>query len=65
MGIDRTFRAVVRAIVRSPEAWSVFADFCEAVMRRKEEDERVRERGLDPPGGALIIPYTHSSDEEP
>ncbi|XP_018374006.1 PREDICTED: uncharacterized protein LOC108768175 [Trachymyrmex cornetzi] len=40
VGIDRTFRAVVRDIMRSPEAWCVFAEFCETVMRRKEEDER-------------------------
>ncbi|KAG5320740.1 PO14 protein, partial [Pseudoatta argentina] len=65
VGVDRTFRTVVRAIVRSPEAWSVFADFCEVVMR-KEEDECSRERELNPPGGALISPsYMHSSDEEP
>ncbi|XP_018377264.1 PREDICTED: uncharacterized protein LOC108770268 [Trachymyrmex cornetzi] len=52
IGVDRTFRAVVRAIVRSPEAWAVFATFCEAVMRSKEEDERAREREqAAPPNG--------------
>ncbi|XP_018362901.1 PREDICTED: uncharacterized protein LOC108761062 [Trachymyrmex cornetzi] len=56
VGIDRTFRAVVRAIMRSPEAWCVFAEFCETVMRRKEEDERARERGLAPRVGVLALP---------
>ncbi|KAG5327721.1 PO11 protein, partial [Pseudoatta argentina] len=65
VGVDRTFRAVVRAIVRSPKAFSVFADFCETVMRRKKEDERARERGLGPPGDALVSPPNlHRSDEE-
>ena len=66
VGIERTFRAVVGVIVRSPEAWSAFADLCEVVMRRKEEDERARERGLDPPVRALVpLLNLHSSDEEP
>ncbi|XP_018368778.1 PREDICTED: uncharacterized protein LOC108764874 [Trachymyrmex cornetzi] len=55
-GVDRAFRAVVRAAVRSREAWSVLADFCENIMRRKEEDERARERGLDPCVGMLVLP---------
>ena len=63
VGVDRTYRAVIRAIMRSPKAWSVFADFSEVVMRRKEEDERARERGLAPPG-ALVSPRTLHSDEE-
>ncbi|XP_018347845.1 PREDICTED: uncharacterized protein LOC108751870 [Trachymyrmex septentrionalis] len=65
VGVCRTLRAVVRAIVRSSDAWSIFAEFCEVVMRRKEEDERARERGLGPPGGPLVpLPNVHSSDEE-
>ncbi|XP_018361407.1 PREDICTED: uncharacterized protein LOC108760110 [Trachymyrmex cornetzi] len=63
VGIDRTFRAVVRAIMRSPEAWHVFAEFCETVMRRKEEDERARERGLVPRVGVLALsPNEEDSD---
>ncbi|XP_018365735.1 PREDICTED: uncharacterized protein LOC108762959 [Trachymyrmex cornetzi] len=57
IGIDRTLRAVVRAIVRSPEAWRVFASLCEEVMRRKEEDERARERErLNRPEGVPVLP---------
>jgi len=64
VGVCRTFRAMVRAIVRSPDAWLIFAEFCE-IVRRKEEDERAREGGLGPPGGPLVPPpNVHSSDEE-
>ncbi|XP_018359743.1 PREDICTED: uncharacterized protein LOC108758987 [Trachymyrmex cornetzi] len=57
IGIDRTLRAVVRASVRSPEAWNTFAGLCEVIMRRKEEDERERERErLDRPAGVPVLP---------
>ena len=57
---------MVGTIVHSPEVWSAFAEFCEVVVQRKEEDERARKRGLDPPEGALVSPPNpHSSDEEP
>ena len=47
--------------MRSPDAWLIFAEFCEVVVRRKEEDERARERGLGPPGGPLMLSPLNSS----
>ncbi|XP_018377963.1 PREDICTED: uncharacterized protein LOC108770756 [Trachymyrmex cornetzi] len=56
IGVDRTLRAVVRAAMRSAEAWHVLAEYCEKVMRIKEEDERARERGTVPRVGILALP---------
>ncbi|XP_018300993.1 uncharacterized protein [Mycetomoellerius zeteki] len=39
VGIDRTYKAVVRAIIRSNEVWALFMNLCETIMRKKEEDE--------------------------
>ena len=51
--------------MRSPKAWSIFANFYEITMRRKEEDERARERGLVPLAGALVpAPVSEDSEEE-
>ena len=60
----RTFRAMVGTIMRSPEACSAFANFCETVMRRKEENERAREQVDLVHLGMLSPPNLHSSDEE-
>lgn len=41
---------VVSAILRQEENWRAFSSFCEAVISRKEEAERIR-RGEHPPAG--------------
>ena len=64
IGNNRTLKAVVSAIVRSSEAWGVFANTCENIMRRKEEDERAWERGLIPQLGEPVLPVMDDVDDE-
>ncbi|XP_018377655.1 PREDICTED: uncharacterized protein LOC108770518 [Trachymyrmex cornetzi] len=57
IGVDRTVRAVVRAIVRSPEAWAVFAALCETVMRcggKVRRRKNATASGSRQPGSKLL-----------
>lgn len=47
VGADLSLSAVIPAILASREAWRAFSRFCEQVMTRKEEAERLR-RGQVP-----------------
>ncbi|XP_018363739.1 PREDICTED: uncharacterized protein LOC108761620 [Trachymyrmex cornetzi] len=64
IGVDRTYGAVVRAIVLSEKVWAVFMTFCERVMRKKEEDERARERGIIRAPVDALVPQADTSDRE-
>ena len=44
LDLDREYNLVIEAIMCSSKAWTAFANFCETVMKRKEEAERNRER---------------------
>ena len=44
LDLDRKYNLVIGAIMCSSEAWTAFTNFCETVMKRKEEAERDRER---------------------
>lgn len=39
IGIRRNYEAVVDAIVVSARNWAIFAEYCEIIMRRKEEEK--------------------------
>jgi len=41
--LDRTYGSIVRAAMCSTACWTAFADFCEAVMRKKERAEWERQ----------------------
>lgn len=43
IGARLTLKEIIKAIVRSEEAWSAFRVFCEVVLTKKEEAERTRE----------------------
>jgi len=43
IGIRRNYKAVVGAIVASARNWAIFVEYCEIVMRRKEEEEGERQ----------------------
>ena len=43
LDLDREYNLVIGAIMGSSEAWTAFANFCETVVRRKEEAEGDRE----------------------
>lgn len=45
VGQDLSLPAVIRAILKSEEAWKAFSRYCEEVMKHKEEAERER-RGI-------------------
>ncbi|KYQ52383.1 hypothetical protein ALC60_08501 [Trachymyrmex zeteki] len=64
IGVDRTYEAVVRAIMLSGNVWTVFMTFCESVMRKKEEDERARERGVIRAPEDALVPQADTSDSE-
>ena len=44
LDLDREYNLVIGAIMCFSETWTAFANFCETVMKRKEEAERDRER---------------------
>lgn len=48
IGDELFLSKIVEIILKREEAWQSFATFCGAVMRRKEDAERVR-RGEQPP----------------
>lgn len=39
---DLDLKSVIREIVGDQKKWDGFQKFCEGVMRKKEEDERIR-----------------------
>ena len=44
LDLDRDYARMIEAIMDSSVTWTVFARFCEVVMRAKEEAKRDRER---------------------
>ena len=44
LDLEGEFNLVIGAIMCSSKVWAAFANFCETVMKRKEEAERDRER---------------------
>ena len=44
LDLEGEFNLVIGAIMCSSKIWAAFANFCETVMKRKEEAERDRER---------------------
>ena len=44
LDLEGEFNLVIGVIMCSSKAWTAFANFCETVMKRKEEAERDRER---------------------
>ncbi|XP_071629508.1 uncharacterized protein [Temnothorax longispinosus] len=49
VGQDLSLAAVVGRMCNSREAWSAFSTFAERILRRKEEDERRRQQGIEDP----------------
>ncbi|XP_011063045.1 PREDICTED: uncharacterized protein LOC105151187 [Acromyrmex echinatior] len=63
LDLDREYN-LVEAIMCSSETWTSFANFYEAVMRRKEETERDRERDrrvMERPLAPLILSQDSAS----
>ncbi|XP_018308361.1 uncharacterized protein [Mycetomoellerius zeteki] len=64
IGVDRTYEAMVRAIMLSGNVWTVFMTFCERVMKKKEEDERAGERRVIRAPEDALVPQADTSDSE-
>ncbi|XP_011859554.1 PREDICTED: uncharacterized protein LOC105557032 [Vollenhovia emeryi] len=57
VGDDLSLEAIVGRIVHNEEAWNAFSAYCEGVLLRKEEAERIRRGEMNPrddQGGAGV-----------